>query len=314
MILNSDTKRRLYQWAKQRLGAYSYRRGWTKSDCPACGKHKYGINLSQNRTNCFSCGYKPIPLELIVEVESLVNFTDAKNLLNTFDESLEYKEEKVEAFELKEHTDLPPGYRNIRRGNNRIAKMARKYVKSRGFEVDKVARFGWGYCTEGKYLNYLIMPYYYKGSLIYYNARLFFGDGPKFNNPLVEDFGLGKNMIIYNRDSLTLYKTIFAFESVMNCATLGDNTVGLGGKKISGYQKNVLIKSPCERIIIGLDDDAIEDSINLALALVDHKKIKILQFPEGKDVNDLGRKKTLMLAHRSRYLSYSDLIKMKSSI
>ncbi|MAO08037.1 MAG: hypothetical protein CL596_04920 [Alteromonas sp.] len=311
--LNKNIKKKLHQYLKQRLGMYDYRRGWLKGNCPYCGAHKFGVNLGQSRSNCFKCENHPSLFQLVMDLEYLSTIPEVLTYLNTF-EGVDFYEELVEPHELKKDITLPEGYRNIKRGNNTLARAARNYVKNRGFDIDFVSLKGWGYCDRGKYFGYLIMPFYMKGKVCYFNARLFLGNGPKFNNPLVEDFGLGKSMLIYNIDALFLYKTIYAFESVTNATTIGDNAIGLGGKKISTWQKNIIIKSPCEKVIIGLDDDAIDDAIKLAFELVDYKKVKILEFPYKKDANDMGRKKTLKLSHTSRYLKYGDIITLKNNM
>ena len=79
-------------------------------------------------------------------------------------------------------------------------------------------------------------------------------------------------------------------------------------------QVNELLKSSCERFIILLDPDAKKYAINLALKLVAYKKVKVVFLPEGKDVNDLGRKETLRLVYQTRYQSYQDLIQIRNSL
>lgn len=311
--MNKQIKIRINQYLKEHLGMYDYRRGWLKGDCPSCGDHKFGVNLGISRTNCFKCGYHPSPINLIIETEGLTTFGEAIRFIQGF-EGLEYYEEKVEPHQLRKDVLLPEGYKNIRRGDNFMAIRARHYLKKRGFDIEKLSRAGWGYCDSGKYFGYIIMPFYMQGQLIYFNARRLMGDGPKFNNPPVEDFGLGKSMLIYNIDALAVYKTIYAVESVTNARTIGDNAIALGGKKISQWQKDTIIRSRCERVIIGLDDDGIDDAINLGLSLQQNKKIKIMQFPYKQDINDLGRKKSLKISHTTRYLNYSDLLLLKHSL
>lgn len=313
MTLNKHLKKRVAQYLKQRLGMYDYRRGWLKGDCPSCGDHKFGVNIGFNRTNCFKCGYHPTIISLVMELEYLSTLPEVFNYLKTF-EGIEFYEEVAEAHQLKENVVLPEGFHNIKRGDNTLARGARKYLKKRGFDIDELSQKGWGYCDKGKYFGYIIMPFYIKGRISYFNARLYIGDGPKFNNPLVEDFGLGKNMLIYNIDALGIYNTIYAVESVTNATTIGDNAIGLGGKKISQYQRDIILKSPCEKVIIGLDDDAIDDAIKLALHLVQYKKVKILQFPYKQDINDIGKKKTLKISHTSRYLKYNEVLSLKYAL
>lgn len=313
MVYNRNTLKKLNQYFRDRLGMYTYRRGWMKGDCPYCQAHKFGVNLGTNRTNCFKCNANPKPIQVVIDVEGFINTNEALLFLKVF-EGIEFYEEVVDPYELKEEVFLPEGFMNLRRGSSVLAKKVRGTLQRRGFDIEKLAMKGWGYCDKGKYFGYIIMPYYIKGKLVYFNARKVLGDGPKFNNPLVEDFGLGKNMLIYNLDALSLYRTNYIFESVTNAETIGDNAVATGGKNISSYQINVFIKSPTERFIIGLDDDAIEDAIKLAFKLQPYKKVKIIQFPKGRDANDIGRNHTLKLAHTSRYLRYNDIIKLKNTL
>lgn len=310
MIL-AKLKGKLYNYFSKKYGMYDYRRGWLKGDCPDCGEHKWGVNISLNRTNCFKCGYHPSPIEAIVDIENLVSISEAKALLSNIDGSESFYEVKYEAYELKTDVVLPEGYKNIKRGSSHLAKAARSMVRKRGFDINKVSRKGWGYCNTGKYFGYLIMPFYQNGKLIYFNARRILGDGPKFNNPDIEDFGIGKSMLIYNIDALGMYKKVFIFEGLMNAETLGDNGIATGGKKISNWQLDKFIKSPVEKFVICLDEDAFDEGIKLALELSQYKKVKLIRFPEGKDANDIGKKATLKLISSNHYLSYQDIIKLK---
>jgi len=135
----------------------------------------------------------------------------------------------------------------------------------------------------------------------YFITRAYMTNGPKFNNPKADEFGIGKAMLIYNVDCLEIYKTVYIVESVMNAKTLGDNATATDGKKISKYQLNIYKKSSVERFIIILDPDAYEEAIDLALELVMSKKVKVILLDEGTDVNDIGRKKTLAKAYNKRY-------------
>lgn len=312
-ISNTHVKDKINEYFIQNYGMYEYRRGWLKGDCPSCGKHKYGVNLTLNRTNCFSCGYNDKPIDVILTVENLETTTAAYKFINTF-EGIEFYKAPLEVKELKESTTLPESYKNIRRGKGVYANRARNYLKKRGFDIQELSRKGIGYCTEGKYFGYIIIPFYYQGKLIYFNARAFMGYGTKFNNPLVEDFGLGKSMLMYNMDALYLYNKCYLFESATNCLTMGDNSFGIGGKKISNYQLNYIIKSPCKKIIIGLDRDGWDDAIKTAFRLIEFKKVKIMTFKDDRDINDLGRKKSKKVERQAKYLDYKGIIKLKNEL
>lgn len=313
MTLGTNTKQKLNEYFQRRLGMYDYRRGWLKGDCPSCGAHKFGIHLGFNRSNCFKCEYNALPLDIVMTNEHFKDRHQVYKLLNDL-KGVTYKEPEVEPYELKQNIVLPERFKNIKRGDSFIAKRARAYMVSRGFDIDRLSRAGWGYCSKGDYQGYIIMPFFFNNRLIYFNARKFLGNGPKYNNPNIEEFGLGKSMIIYNFDALYFYNKIYLFESVINAETIGPDAIATGGKKLSNWQIKQIIKSPCEKLIIGLDDDAIEDAYKLALELVPHKKVKIILFPEGKDVNDLGKKKTLKLVHKNRYKTYNEFLIEKNNI
>lgn len=308
----SKIKSKLYSYFKENLGAIDYKNGWLKCDCPICGKkNKFGINLYQNRTNCFVCGYNEGPLYLVMDIENLISIAEVYKFLGDVSEAMIYYEKEIPKSEKPVEVKLPEGYVNIKRAEGRVGRILQKYVQKRGFNLKEVSAKGWGYCTKGKYLGHLIMPYYAGSELIYFNARRVIGAGPKFNNPPLDEFGIGKAHLIYNADALYMYDKVFLVESVTNAETIGPNAVGFGGKNLSPFQKNLIIKSPVQKISIALDKDAYDKAIELALQLSPHKKVKILNFKDDRDVNDLGKKKSLILDAKSRYLDYTQVIKRK---
>lgn len=315
-ILNNYFKGKLKGYFNQKLGAYDYRHGWMKCTCPYCGREgKFGINLSLNRTNCFRCGEHPSPIELVIYLENFSTFHEAYTFINnnTKFEGYIFKEEKVKLKE-KKNIYLPEGFKSILIGNSNLAKAARNYIKKRGFDLNKIAMSGWGYGTKGKYFGYIIIPFHENGKLVYFNARLFMGAGPRYNNPEISESGLGKSFIIYNKDALYMYKTIYICEGAINAETIGERGIASGGKAISRYQINEIIKSPVERVIILFDPDAKDRALDLALKLVNFKKVKVIFLPEGKDVNDLGKKKTMKYVYSVHYQDYSELLKLKLNL
>lgn len=316
MKITNQFKSRLKTYFIKRLGAFDYKHGWMKLPvCPYCHRElKMGVNLSMYRTNCFRCNEHPNPSQLVMDIEGFETYHELINFLNSgkFDE-LEFHEEKVELAEAKP-LYLPDGFRILSFGKSQVARSIRRYVKSRGFSIQELSRHGIGYATKEPYFGYLIIPFYYKGQLRYYNARNVIGTGPRYNNPNKDITGVGKEFIIFNYDALEMYRSVFVCEGALNALTMGDRGIATMGKAISAYQVNELLKSSCERFIILLDPDAKKYAINLALKLVAYKKVKVVFLPEGKDVNDLGRKETLRLVYQTRYQSYQDLIQIRNSL
>lgn len=146
--------------------------------------------------------------------------------------------------------------------------------------------------------------------MVYFTARKFIDVGPKFKNPKTEDFGIGKKLLLYNVDSLAIYKKIYIVESVTNSLTLGDNAISLGGKVLSQYQKNQILLSPVEKVVFIYDPDAYWYAIHDALTIVDHKKIKIVLLEGNDDVNDIGKRATKRFERESPWLSHNELLRL----
>jgi len=309
-MLNKDVKGKLYNYFTKKLGLRLYKRGWLKGVCPDCGRvDKFGINLGMNRTNCFVCGYHPVPIKLVMELEGFTEFREAWSFIGAY-KGKEYLEPVVEQIK-RVNVTLPEGYTNLLFGDNLLAKNARKYILSRHFDVNTMAYKGWGYCTTGKYLGYIIIPFYVGGKLVYFNARRYMGAGPKYNNPSLDEFGIGKSLMVYNMDALALYDDVYLAEGVFNADTIGDDCLASGGKKVSHYQISAILKSEVKSVTLLLDPDAIKDSIKLALDMAFYKKIRLVYWDGNEDINDIGREEALRRIEKTPWQSYNDLLELK---
>lgn len=316
MKITQQFKTQLYNYFVKRLGAYQYRNGWLRvPTCPYCHREqKMGINLNTYRTNCFRCGEHPSPAQMVMDIEGLETYAELITFLKHGDfTELEFTEEKVE-LSVAKPVYLPDSFKLITQGESHIAKITRRYLKHRGFDINELSKQGIGYCTKGDYFGYIILPFYSKGKLTYFNARLVIGNGPRYNNPPKTVTGLGKEFIIFNLDALELYNQVYICEGVFNALTIGERAIATMGKATSRVQVNKLIKAPCKRYVLLLDPDAKDKAIDLALKLVNFKSVKVVYLPEGEDVNSIGKKETMKLVWRTRYQDYQDLIKLKNEL
>lgn len=303
MILTDALRAKLYSYFTQRMRMTEYTRGWIQGDCPYCGKvYKFGIQIEENRAHCFSCDIHTKPLSVVFAKENLRTYAEVNNLLNTFQDIKLFNTANEPTINSRSEFKLPDEFRLVGLYDSKVAKIVENNLKSRGFKIPKLMRAGVGYCASGKYGGRIIIPYYQNGKLVYFNARKFIDIGEKFKNPSEEEAGIGKSKLIYNIDALYLFTKVYLFESATNSLTMGDNGTGTGGKSLSAWQKNQYLTSPCERIVIGLDDDAQKLAYKLALEFIGHKKIKVLEFPEGKDANSIGYKATKELEKNTPYL------------
>lgn len=286
------------------------RNGWMGgATCPYCDKPKMGIHPSTGRANCFYCEVPRNMAEVVMHVEKLQTWPELLNYIQAF-EGTEFL--SVEPIHTKLNKPiLPESFTLLSLGKSYMGKLARDYMMGRGFNVNKLTMRGIGYCTNGDYMGCIILPFYQAGQLIYFTARRFVNlSGQKFKNPSLDDFGIGKSMIMYNCDSLVTYNKVYIVESVTNALTLGLNAIALGGKVISEYQLSLIVRSPVKRLTIVLDNDAHTRAIEIGMKLANFKKIKIINPPDERDVNDLGRKPIVKWEKEAPLLGYQDIYKM----
>lgn len=314
MKYTEEVASQLYSYFIERLNVKENTKNWLVGDCPHCGKKKkFGINVHINMTNCFVCGVKATPLNLVKQLEEYNTFNEVMNLLNKYDsfsidisDSLRDQNETHED-KIKIVQALPKEYKLIGLYDSKLEKIARAQLKKRGFSVNRAMMLGIGYCGTGEHAQRLIIPFYQGGKIVYYNSRSLLKIGVKYKNPDEESFGIGKGHVIYNYDALNFYNKIWLFEGVFNAITIGSNATATGGKILSPWQIDQYLKSKCKKLVIALDDDAYAEALRLALKFGPYKMIKILKFPKGKDANDLGRKATMKLEKKTPYMTYKEI-------
>jgi hypothetical protein len=316
MSYNQQLRGKIVEYFVKRYSLRPAPRGWMRGDCPVCrDKNIFGINTHSLSTNCFKnkCTEGISASKLIMQIEGISTRHELYKLLEAFDGTA-YSEVEVDyqPSRKKKPIEFPESYIPLGLSDNSVmARKARKVWKSRGFSIYKATVNGIGFCSSGEYRGYFILPYYVKGELVYFTTRRFLSSfGPKFKNPSIDDFNVGKSQLIYNIDAFHIYQSIDLFESITNANTLGSRGVAFGGKYLSDWQKQFIIESPCERLTISLDRDAYKEAIELALELVFYKKVRIVLFKDSRDANDLGKKAYLELRKKSKWLDFKTLNKM----
>lgn len=314
MMYTKSIKGKLYYYFKQRLQTKPSTKGWERCDCMYCGgKFTYGINIKNFKSHCFKCGEWRSPLDLLMELEGFDTIIEVRKFLSIQQEYEAYDKllgsTKPQEYE---EVELPKGFKLVGMDNSLLCRSATNYLKLRGFKVEDLIQRGVGYCDDGEYWGYVVFPFYSRGKLVFYQGRRFISSaGPKMRNVESERFGIGKTQVIYNEEALYIYNKVWVVESITNNLTIGDNAIATLGKSISSYQRSHIIGSPCKSIVIGLDEDAYLEALVFAMQIVPYKRVKVLQFPEGKDINDLGKKESRRIEKETNYSSYTELLQKK---
>ena len=309
---NNSIRGKLFKYFQERLGIKRSTKGWWRCDCFYCGHHHtMGIHLENYKAKCFACDFHDTPVKLLMDIESFVTQAEAWAFLKIQQEYDAY--ERINRVEKREliQIELPESFTLLIQGSSLMAKAARRYMEGRGFDCTKLSLMGVGYCKEGEYGGYIIFPFYRKGKLVYFQGRRYMGAGPKMKNPPEELYGIGKSELIFNEDALFIYKRVYMLESITNSLTIGDPTIGISGKTMSPKQFAKILMSPCEEVIILLDRDARKQAYEIAMQLVHHKMVKVIEMPSDDDVNKMGKKQTMELVKRTPFQNYMDLLKGK---
>lgn len=306
---------KFFNYFNQKLDLKKSTNGFFRTDCPSCGgSHTFGFNPKEGKAHCFKCEQRWSAVRLMMMMEKFETLNEAWKYL---DIQKEYDRwEKLSTTKKTEYKqiELPQHYNLISMGDSHIGQAARDYMMGRKFKINSLALRGIGYCDAGPYLGYIVFPIYAKGRLVYWQTRKFIDIGPKMKNPPESEFGIGKETIIYNMDALFIYHTVLAAESITNSLTWGDNSIAGLGKSFSPYQIDKIVTSPCKNIILGLDPDAQDKSINLAMQMCQYKNIKLIVPPNGEDINSMGKHEAKKLARQTPWGTYMDFLKMKNAL
>jgi hypothetical protein len=272
--------------------------------------YTFGVNFEKGKSNCFKCDEGCTNLMNLTKfIANVSTVQEVRALLNEVD-GYSFIFKKAETKRERRELELPEHFVRLDMAEGRLGEIMVKYMtKKRNLKLRQLISKNVGYCDDGEYEGYIIIPYYSFGKLVYFTGRKVIGNGPKFKNPEEEIYGVGKQSVIFNSDSLFTYSHIHLVESAINSLTMGDKSSALGGKDLSPYQKWVILKSPVERITLTLDPDAIKYSYEYAMELCRFKKVRLVNLPEGQDVNSFGKKLTLELTHATKYGEYKDFYK-----
>src|SRR6478735_1414974 len=158
-MYNNIFKGKLFAYFTQRLGMNEKvnARGWIEGDCPSCGKQdKFGVNIKDNRSKCWTCGYNANPIAIIQEVEHATTYQEVYKILDIYDGSNYYE---LPAAIKKEVTNfqLPEEFKLVGLYDSYTAKLVEQNLRKRNFSIKRLMQAGVGYCMEGAYKGRIII-------------------------------------------------------------------------------------------------------------------------------------------------------------
>jgi DNA primase len=311
-------ERRAYTYFKNRFALRKSTNGFFVFDCPFCidgeSKKKHAVSFSWGVTKCWVCGWKKHITDFVMEYEG-VRYMQAKDLIQAeIASNVEFEASSLGIERQLSTIELPVGFNSILSGSGVLGERARKYLFSRGFDLEELDSLGFGYCNEkaeekaDDYFGYIIVPFKKRGKLVYYIGRDYTGNYLRYKNPSKEKMGVGKGQLWFNEDALELSKTVFLAEGWADAMTMGKAGSSSQGWSLSREQRINLHNSDASKLVfmpdIGLSDDNLtfhQKAVQLALEFIDTKQCVVLDFVKagmdkfGKDVNEFGKKRVFEL-------------------
>jgi len=220
VVLNAE---RLYNYFASNFDLSKSTKGWYRFANPfkLSSEPTMAIHFDYNFVKCYKTGYKDHCMNFICQYED-ITYREAVQLIGGYDE-LEFKDyttfvKKQVVFKLPDH--FRPLY-----SEGIFSKRLIAYLEGRGFDTRLLNNMGFGYCDDGDFMGFLIVPFTRKGKLVYYIGRDFLGRSMRYKNPKSEDLSLSKSDLFFNEDALDLYDEVYLVEGWSDALKSSDKAI-----------------------------------------------------------------------------------------
>lgn len=292
--------------------------GWYSCRCPICDKEKFAVNFTYLIGKCWRGCFNGFVIDAIRIYHGIDSF-EARELIDSMETELIKVPVVISKIDKEARIKLPDGYHPILSGDTSLAHRARNYLTDRGFDLNYLDRIGVGYCNEAtknpkdNYLGYIIIPFKKNGILTYFIGRDYIGNFLRYKNPSKEKYGTGKMEVLFNEEALFLQKKIYLTEGWACAATMKNQGVSIQGSIPSIIQRNIIVKSDVEEVIIVPDAGFYANGLEAGRDIMKHKKVKVLNldwFKDngiGKDVNEIGVENVQGVEDRTPWMDHKFL-------
>lgn len=245
---------------------YEVRNNQFRINCinPEC-KDKSGdleISLDKGIFHCWECGYSGNIRQLLKDhmgwIPKIDKYVSAESLTRKKEEIKE--EPKINTLKLP--SEFVPLWENLDK-LSLPGKRALKYIRGR-LTDEEIKFYRIGYCGLGKYKNRIIVPVIERDQVVYFVARTFENEDPKYKNPNSKECGVGKEEIVFNLDSASKIGRAVVCEGVFDAMAVGKDGVAIFGTQLSKLQLLKIKVSGIKEFVVCLDLDAYDKALKIA--------------------------------------------------
>jgi len=278
--------------------------------CPFCKHHKPKLEIDPKSGfyHCWTCEPATKGRSLVSLLRKLqaspAQITEMKSYFP--DGKVEVEDKKYSIVELpKEFVSLSQSSTKL------VYRQAKAYVKNRGITEEDILKYNIGYCERGRYANSIIVPSYSKtGRINYFISRSFERDpARKYNAP-----SCNKNELIGLEYFINWNVPVILCEGIFDAIALKRNAIPLFGKTIPRALMLKLVQNNVKTVYLALDNDALKESFNYALELINLGKDVYLIELGGKDPSELGFEEMTKYLHTVKQLTFGELLLKKMQL
>lgn len=254
------------------------RPGWVQIDCPFCGrgsgKFHMGYNIHGNYLNCYSCRGHSLVSTLMELLEC--DFGRAKKLL-----------EGVDGPDITEGPQEVVGRLKIPVGVDRMRKVHREYLRSRGFDPDYCERV-WDFRGIGMApkLSWRVwIPIYHAGKIVSWTARSISREAKlRYVSAAKSEESVSHKRILFGADFAGTSAVIV--EGPLDAVRIGRGAVATCGTGWTRAQLRRMAEFPIRAVCFDNEPDAQEraDELVSELSMLDGQTFKIRL--DAKDAGD----------------------------
>lgn len=268
-------------------------------ECPFCGKNKLYVNKESAFFTCYACGEGGSIVGIVAAVEGLsfsaaraVVMRDVNRKLSRSLKEIRARNAKRDARverdrekETRERAALPPEYIPIWDALNPKKIVHHSYLERRGVSLRTARDFRIGYCDEGIYGGYVILPAVENGEVVTFTARATGDWEPKYLNPPIVE----KGRHIYGFDLIAGQADAVVVEGptdVLGMYKKGYRTCAFLGKTATHRQIEKVRSTGVKSLTILFDGGTSAEALKTAKAAADLMPVKIATLPGTFDPDD----------------------------
>lgn len=278
--------------------------------CPFCKHHKPKLEIDPKSGlyHCWTCEPATKGRSLVALLKKLhASPAQIAEMKTYFPDGKGSIEEKQYA-----KVQLPSEFIPLSQNSSKIAyRQAKAYIKSRGITEEDILKYNIGYCERGRYSNSVIIPSYNStGHVNYFISRSFEKDpARKYNAP-----SCNKNELIGFEYFINWNVPVILCEGVFDAIALKRNAIPLFGKTIPRALMLKLVNNNVRTVYLALDNDALKESFNYALELINLGKDVYLIELGGKDPSEIGFEEITKQLHKAKQLTFGELLLKKMQL